>query len=224
MSNGQTRSKAATENGRARTVDMKLEVVVIPVSDVDRAKQFYAELGWRLDVDIAKDDQFRVVHFTPPGSQCSILFGKGVTTEEPGSVQGLHLIVSDVDAARVELVNRGVDVSEVFHDVGGVFHHAGEEGRVSGPHPARTSYGSFASFSDPDGNGWVFQEVTARLPGRVDAHVTTFSSAMDLASALRRAAAAHGEHEKLTGQHDEDWPDWYAEFIVREQAGKQLPT
>ena len=225
MSNGQTRSEAATENGRARTVEMKLEVVVIPVSDVDRAKQFYAELGWRLDVDIAKDDQFRVVHFTPPGSQCSILFGNGVTTEEPGSAQGLHLIVSDVDAARGELVKRGIDVSEIFHDVGGIFHHAGDEGRVSGPHPARTSYGSFASFSDPDGNGWVFQEVTARLPGRVDAHATTFFSAMDLASALRRAAAAHGEHEKLTGQHhDETWPDWYAGFIVREQAGEQQPT
>ena len=224
MTIGQTGSKAATENGRARTVDMKLEVVVIPVSDVDRAKQFYAELGWRLDVDMVKDDQFRIVHFTPPGSQCSVLFGKGVTTAEPGSAQGLHLIVSDVDAARVELVNRGVDVSEIFHDVGGVFHHAGEEGRVSGPHPARASYGSFASFSDPDGNGWVFQEVTARRPGRVDPHATTFSSAMDLASALRRAGAAHGEHEKLTGQHDENWPDWYAEFIVREQAGEQLPT
>jgi len=224
MSNGQTRSEAATENGRARAVDMKLEVVVIPVSDVDRAKQFYAGLGWRLDVDLVKDDQFRVVHFTPPGSQCSILFGKGVTTEEPGSVQGLHLIVSDVDAARAELAKRGVDVSEIFHDVGGVFHHAGEIGRVSGAHPARKSYGSFASFSDPDGNGWVFQEVTARLPGRVDAHATTFSSAVDLAGALRRAAAAHGEHEKLTGQHDENWPDWYAEFIVREQAGEQLPS
>jgi catechol 2,3-dioxygenase-like lactoylglutathione lyase family enzyme len=219
MSNGQTRSEAATENGSAKTVDMKLEVVVIPVSDVDRAMEFYARLGWRLDVDIVKDDEFRVVHFTPPGSQCSILFGKGVTTEEPGSVQGLHLIVSDVDAARAALVKRGVEVSEIFHDVGGVFHHAGEEGRVSGPHPARNSYGSFASFSDPDGNGWVFQEVTTRLPGRVEANGTTFSSATELASALRRAAAAHGEHEKVTGQHDENWPDWYAAFIVREQAG-----
>ncbi|MBP0590660.1 VOC family protein [Paraburkholderia sp. LEh10] len=202
----------------SNTQTMKLEVVVIPVSDVDRAKQFYAGLGWRLDVDIAKDDQFRVVHFTPPGSQCSVLFGKGVTTEEPGSVQGLHLIVSDVEAARAELVGRGVDVSEIFHDVGGVFHHAGEEGRVSGPHPERKSYGSFASFSDPDGNGWVFQEVTARLPGRVEQE-TTFASATELAGALRRAAAAHGEHEKQTGKHDENWPDWYAGFMVREQAG-----
>ncbi len=202
-----------------RTVDMKLEVVVIPVADVDRAKQFYERLGWRLDVDLAKGDQFRVVHFTPPGSHCSVLFGTGVTTEEPGSVQGLHLIVSDVVAARAELVERGIEVSEVFHDVGGVFHHAGEVGRLSGPHPSRATYGSFASFSDPDGNGWVFQEVTARLPGRVEAGDTKFGSAKDLAGALRRAAAAHGEHEKKTGQHDENWPDWYAEFIVREQGG-----
>jgi len=205
-------------NGQ-RTVDMKLEVVVIPVADVDRAKQFYRQLGWRLDVDLVKDDQFRVVHFTPPGSHCSVLFGKGVTTEEPGSVQGLHLIVSDVEAARAELVERGIEVSEVFHDVGGVFHHAGEEGRLSGPHPSRATYGSFASFSDPDGNGWVFQEVTTRLPGRVEAGDTTFGSSKELAGALRRAAAAHGEHEKKTGQHDENWADWYAEFMVREQAG-----
>jgi len=203
---------------------MKLEVVVIPVSDVDRAKQFYVGLGWRLDVDIAKDDGFRVVHLTPPGSQCSILFGKGVTTEAPGSVHGLHLIVSDIDEARAELVERGVDVSEVFHDAGGLFHHAGEEGRVSGPNPARRSYGSFASFRDPDGNGWVFQEVTTRLPGRADTQATTFTSATELAGALRRAAAAHGEHEKLSGQNDKNWPDWYADYIVAEQAGTQSPT
>lgn len=219
MNTEQARSEAASTTGKPGTVDMKLEVVVVPVSDVDRAKQFYAGLGWRLDVDIATDDQFRVVHFTPPGSHCSVLFGKGVTTEAPGSSQGLHLIVSDVEAARAELVSRGVDVSEIFHDVGGVFHHAGEEGRVSGLHPARKSYGSFASFSDPDGNGWVFQEVTERFPGRVDTNGTTFTSSVELASALRRAAAAHGEHEKLTGKHDENWPDWYAGFIVREQAG-----
>ncbi|MEM5458833.1 VOC family protein [Paraburkholderia phytofirmans] len=224
MSNAQTTNQADTAAGTARTVDMKLEIVVIPVSDVDRAKEFYARLGWRLDVDIAKDEQFRVVHFTPPGSQCSVLFGKGVTTEEPGSVQGLHLIVSDINRAHAELVERGIDVSEVFHDAGGLFHHAGEEGRVSGPQPERRSYGSFASFSDPDGNGWVFQEVTTRLPGRVDAQVTTFASAIELAGALRRAAAAHGEHEKLSGQHDENWPDWYASYIVAEQAGTQLPT
>ncbi|WP_168793493.1 VOC family protein [Paraburkholderia aromaticivorans] len=224
MSNAQTPNEAETAAGTAQTVDMKLEIVVIPVSDVDRAKQFYVRLGWRLDVDIAKDDQFRVVHFTPPGSQCSILFGKGVTTEEPGSVQGLHLIVSDITRAHAELVERGIDVSEVFHDAGGLFHRAGEEGRVSGPQPARSSYGSFASFSDPDGNGWVFQEVTTRLPGRVDARATTFTSATELAGALRRAAAAHGEYEKLSGQHDENWPDWYAGHIVAEQAGTQSPA
>ncbi|MFM0057890.1 VOC family protein [Paraburkholderia phytofirmans] len=223
MSNAQTPNEARTAAGTAQTVDMKLEIVVIPVSDVDRAKQFYVSLGWRLDVDIAKDESFRVVHFTPPGSQCSILFGKGVTTEEPGSVQGLHLIVSDITRAHAELVERGIDVSEVFHDAGGLFHRAGKEGRVSGPQPARSSYGSFASFSDPDGNGWVFQEVTTRLPGRVDACVTTFTSAVELAGALRRAAAAHGEHEKLSGQHDENWPDWYANHIVGEQAGTQPP-
>jgi catechol 2,3-dioxygenase-like lactoylglutathione lyase family enzyme len=224
VSNTQTRNETSTAAGTAQTVDMKLEVVVIPVSDVDRAKRFYIELGWRLDVDIAKDDQFRVVHFTPPGSQCSILFGKGVTAQDPGSAQGLHLIVSDVDAARAELVERGIEVSEVFHDVGGLFHHAGEEGRVSGPHPARRSYGSFASFSDPDGNGWVFQEVTARLPGRADPHATTFTSSLELEGALRRAAAAHGEHEALSGQHDANWPNWYADYIFAEQAGTQSPT
>jgi catechol 2,3-dioxygenase-like lactoylglutathione lyase family enzyme len=203
----------------AKTVDMKLEVVVVPVSDVDRAKQFYSGLGWRLDVDIAKSDQFRVVHFTPPGSHCSILFGKGVTTAAPGSLQGLHLIVSDVVAARDALAARGVDVSEVFHDAGGLFHHAGEEGHVNGLHPERNSYGSFASFSDPDGNGWVFQEVTTRLPGRVDAPNIAFTSPQELAAALRRAAAAHGEHEKATGKHDENWADWYAEFLGRESGG-----
>jgi len=219
MSNSENHTEATTATQSARTVDMKLEVVVIPVSDVDRAKQFYAGLGWRLDVDIVRGDDFRVVHFTPPGSHCSVLFGTGVTTEKPGSVQGLHLIVTDVEAAHADLVSRGVEVSEVFHDVGGVFHHAGVEGRVSGLHPTRNSYGSFASFSDPDGNGWVFQEVTTRLPGRIDTDGASFASPIELASALRRAAAAHGEHEKLTGQHDENWPDWYAAFMVREQAG-----
>jgi catechol 2,3-dioxygenase-like lactoylglutathione lyase family enzyme len=204
---------------------MKLEVVVIPVSDVDRAKRFYGDLGWRLDADFATSDQFRVVQFTPLGSPCSIIFGQGITSAVPGSAQGLHLIVSDIEVARAELAERGVDVSELFHDVGGVFHHAGREGRLSGPHPQRRSYASFASFSDPDGNGWLLQEVTARLPGRVDADDTTFTSSTELAAALRRAATAHGEHEKRTGgQHDANWPDWYAEYIVREQAGKELPT
>jgi catechol 2,3-dioxygenase-like lactoylglutathione lyase family enzyme len=205
-------------NEKARTVDMKLEVVVVPVADVDRAKAFYTRLGWRLDIDLAKDDQFRVVHFTPPGSDCSVLFGAGVTTQEPGSAKGLHLIVTDVQAARAELVERGIDVSEVFHDVGGVFHHKGEEGRLSGAHPERASYGSFAAFNDPDGNEWIFQEVTTRLPGRVESKLTTYSSPIELAGALRRAAAAHGEHEKTLGKHDDDWPDWYAKYMVREQS------
>jgi catechol 2,3-dioxygenase-like lactoylglutathione lyase family enzyme len=216
---GASQIQGDRDMSNAKTVDMKLEVVVIPVADVDRAKQFYAALGWRLDVDIVKDEQFRVVHFTPPGSHCSILFGTGVTTEAPGSVQGLHLIVSDVVAAREALAARGVDVSEVFHDAGGLFHHAGEEGRVSGLHPARNSYGSFASFSDPDGNGWVFQEVTTRLPGRVDAQNIAFTSSQELAAALRRAAAAHGEHEKKTGKHDENWASWYADYLGRESGG-----
>lgn len=224
MGSTQMRSETAIETPRAGTADMKLEVVVIPVSDADRAKSFYSNLGWRLDADFVRGDAFRVIQFTPPGSPCSIIFGTGVTSAVPGSAQGLHLIVSEVEASCAKLVNRGVDVSEVFHDVGAVFHHAGQEGRLSGPDPARRSYASFASFSDPDGNGWLFQEITARLPGRVDGEKTTFTKATELAGALRRAAAAHGEHEKRTGQHDANWPDWYADYVVREQAGQQLPS
>ena len=216
MSSTQVRGETAIETQRARRVDMKLEVVAIPVSDVERAKRFYGGLGWRLDADIVIGDEFRVVQFTPPGSSCSIHFGTGVTAAVPGSAQGLYLIVSNIEAARAELVGRGVDVSEVFH-------RAGREGRLSGPDPARRSYASFASFSDPDGNSWLIQEITVRLPGRVDADDTTFTSSTELAAALRRAEAAHGEHEKRTGQRDADWPDWYAEYIVREQAGKPLP-
>ena len=208
---------------------MKLEVVVIPVSDVDRAKEFYASLGWRLDADFAAGDDWRVIQFTPPGSSGSVIFGKNVTAAAPGSAQGLYLIVSDIEAARDDLLGRGVAISEVFHDAGGV-HDGTDEPylfgrlRVSGADPEHRSYRSFASFKDPDGNGWLFQEVTARLPGRVDAVDTTFTSSTELASALRRAAAAHGEHEKRTGQHDANWADWYAEYIVREQAGTELPT
>jgi catechol 2,3-dioxygenase-like lactoylglutathione lyase family enzyme len=218
----------ATEGSRAR-VDMKLEIVVIPVSDVDRAKQFYANLGWRLDADFAGGD-WRVIQFTPPGSPCSVIFGKNVTAAAPGSAQGLYLIVSDIEAARNDLLGRGIKVSEAFH--GGGDAHAGTDEpylfgrlRVSGPDPSRGSYQSFASFSDPDGNGWLLQEITARLPGRVDTDGTTFASRTDLANALRRAATAHGEHEKRSGgQRDENWPDWYAEYIVNEQAGKPLPS
>ncbi len=212
----------------SRTIDMKLEIVVIPVSDADRSKEFYASLGWRLDADFASTD-FRVMQFTPPGSGCSVIFGKNVTAAAPGSAQGLYLIVSDIEAARKELLDRGVKVSEVFHPEGDVYTGPDEPylfGRVraGGLAPARGSYRSFASFSDPDGNGWLFQEVTARLPGRVDANETTFTSSKELASALLRAATAHGEHEKREGgKHDENWPDWYAEYMVREQAGQELP-
>jgi catechol 2,3-dioxygenase-like lactoylglutathione lyase family enzyme len=212
-----------------RTVDMKLEIVVIPVSDVDRAKRFYGGLGWRLDADFAAGDDYRVIQFTPPGSGCSVIFGKNVTAAAPGSAQGLYLIVSDIEAARKELLGRGVNVSEAFHDAGGVYVGTDEPYlfgrlRVSGQDPEHRSYRSFASFSDPDGNGWLLQEITARLPGRVDVQNTTFTSSTEFASALRRAAAAHGEHEKRIGKQDADWSDWYAEYIVREQAGKELPS
>ena len=209
----------------ARTADLKLEVVVIPVSDVDRAKRFYGSLGWRLDADFPFDN-FRVVQFTPPGSGCSVQFGKNITPAAPGSAHGLYLVVSDIEAARTELVGRGVDVSEVFHagKPGAQFQPNGASGRVSGPAPNHATYRSFATFSDPDGNGWLLQEVTTRLPGRIDAAQTAYACTADLASALRRAEAAHGEHEKRTGERDADWPDWYAAYMVAEQAGKQLPS
>jgi catechol 2,3-dioxygenase-like lactoylglutathione lyase family enzyme len=210
---------------RAASIDMKLEVLVIPVSDVDRAKQFYANLGWRLDADFPFDNGFRVVQFTPPGSGCSIHFGANITSAAPGSAQGLHLIVSDIQAARGELVARGVNISQVFHagTPGAQFQPDGAGGRLSGPAPDHASYRSYARFLDPDGNTWMLQEVTTRLPGRIDPGVTSFASADDLASALRRASAAHGEHEKRTGQRDENWPEWYAAYIVAEQAGQELP-
>jgi catechol 2,3-dioxygenase-like lactoylglutathione lyase family enzyme len=209
-------------------VAMKFEVVVIPVSDVDRAKEFYGRLGWRLDADYDSGKDFRVIQFTPPGSGCSIIFGKNVTPAAPGSAQGLYLIVSDIQAARKELLDRGVEISEVFHDSAGVYAGPDEpylfgRARASGPDAEHRSYRSFASFHDPDGNGWLFQEITTRLPGRIDSAATTFASASDLASAFRRAEAAHGEHEKRTGKADPNWPDWYAEYMVREQAGEELP-
>ena len=218
---------SSLEDGGAgvAAVDMKLEVIVIPVSDVDRAKRFYDGLGWRLDADFAAGN-WRVIQFTPPGSGCSVIFGRNVTAAAPGSARGLYLVVSDIEAARADLRRRGVAVGDVFHAGDG--HDGPDEPflsgrlRVSGPNPARSSYGSFASFSDPDGNGWLFQEITTRLPGRVQGP-TTFTSSPDLAAALRRAAAAHGEHEKRSGQHDDNWPDWYADYIVREQAGAELP-
>ena len=229
MSSTEVSSETSIETPATRKVDMKLEVVVIPVSDVDRAKRFYGGLGWRLDADYAAGDDFRVIQFTPPGSGASVIFGTNVTAAAPGSAQGLYLIVSDIAAARNELLAHGIEIGEVFHDAAGVYVGPDEPYlfgrlRASGPDPERRSYRSFASFNDPDGNGWLFQELTERLPGRVETD-TTFTSSADLASALRRAAAAHGEHEKRTGgQHDENWPDWYAEYIVREQAGKPLPS
>jgi len=206
----------------------KLEVIVIPVSDVDRAKAFYQKLGWRLDADFAGGSDFRVLQFTPPGSACSIIFGKNVTAAAPGSARGLYMIVSDIEAVRQEFLRRGVGISEAFHGAAGVYSGPDEpylfgRNRVAGADPDHGSYRSFASFQDPDGNGWLLQEVTARLPGRIDPAATTFASTADLADALRRAARAHGEHEKRTGAADANWPDWYSSYIVAEQAGTELP-
>ena len=204
-------------------MDMKLEVLVIPVSDVDRSKAFYEKLGFRLDIDYAANEDFRVLQFTPPGSDASIIFGKGITSAKRGSADSLVLAVNDIGAARDDLIARGVDVSEVFHYTGGPFNNAVENPRVAGRDPQGRSYYSFASFTDPDGNGWLLQEITTRLPGRIDSAATMFGSASDLASALRRAEAAHGEHEKRTGERDANWPDWYAKYMVAEQAGTELP-
>jgi catechol 2,3-dioxygenase-like lactoylglutathione lyase family enzyme len=205
------------------TVDMKLEVIVIPVSDVGRAAQFYERLGWRKDADFAKDDS-RLLQFTPPGSSCSIIFGTGVTPSPPGSARFLHLVVSDIVAARAELVRRGASPSEIFHDAAGGYNRFDRAAQAIGPDPQRRTYASFATLSDPDGNLWVLQEVTARLPGRIDSKTTTFASAEDLASAMRRAEAAHGEHEKRLGQRDANWSDWYAEYMAAEEHGAKLPS
>ena len=225
MTSAQVSSEGNTTAPGNAATDLKLEAIVIPVSDVDRAKRFYAGLGWRLDADFPFDNGFRVVQLTPPGSPASVQFGTNITTAAPGSAQGLFLIVADIDAARDVLAARGVEVSEVFHpgSPGAQFQHDGTGDRLSGRAPDRASYGSFATFSDPDGNGWLLQEITTRLPGRVDAD-TTFASAGELKQALVRAAAAHGEHEKRTGEEDPDWPDWYAAYMVAEQAGEELPT
>ena len=202
----------------ARSLDMKLEVVVIPVSDVERSKRFYENLGWRLDGDFIVGDTFRGIQFTPPGSPASVHFGAGITQAKPGSASGLYLVVSDIEAARAELVGRGVEVSQSFHRAG-----PGKPA-VSGRDPERRSYSSFATFKDPDGNEWLLQEITARFPGRVDSDTTYYASVADVAAAMRRASEAHGEHEKRNGgQRDENWSDWYAEYMVAEQAGKPLP-
>jgi catechol 2,3-dioxygenase-like lactoylglutathione lyase family enzyme len=220
-------SEVRETGARAPKVDMKFEVVVIPVSDLDRAKEFYAGLGWRLDAEFESGQDFRIMQFTPPGSGCSIILGKNITAAAPGSAQGLYLIVSDIEAARNELVARGVNASEVFHAAPGVSSGTDQpylfgRHRVGGPDPEHGSYRSFLSFSDPDGNGWLLQEVTARVPGRVTGD-TTYSSAGDLSRALWRAATAHGEHEARIGHPDPNWPDWYAEYMVREQTGGEQP-
>jgi catechol 2,3-dioxygenase-like lactoylglutathione lyase family enzyme len=194
-------------------IDMKLEVIVIPVSDVERSTEFYRRLGWRQDVTPPGSG---VVQFTPHGSWCSVQFGVGRTSAAPGSAQSTFLIVSDIQAARDQLVAAGVAVSDIFH--------LGPNGPASGLDPERGSYRSLASFSDPDGNSWLLQEVTTRLPGRVDATTTSFGSGGDLAGALRRAAAAHGEHEARIGEADANWPDWYAAYMVAEQSGEELPS
>ena len=220
MSTTAVREQDATTDPGVGQVDMKLEVVVIPVSDVDRAKEFYGGLGWRLDADF-RDGGEHVVQVTPPGSPCSVHFGTNLISAAPGSAQAL-LIVSDIQVAREELVAHGVQVSEVFHFAG--FNRIDPDARLSGPAPDRRSYGSWVSFSDPDGNTWLLQEITTRLPGRIDPGAISFSSASDLASAFRRTEAAHGEHEKRTGGgRDVNWPEWYAEYMAAEQAGRELP-
>jgi catechol 2,3-dioxygenase-like lactoylglutathione lyase family enzyme len=208
------------------TVDLKLEVVVIPVADVDRSRAFYASLGWRLDADFAFDNGFRIVQFTPPGSPASIQFGNRVTSAAPGSTNGIYLVVADIEAARNGLADKGIQVSAVFHPEapGAQFTSSDTSGKAAGLAADDASYGSFATFSDPDGNSYLLQEVTTRLPGRVDASKTTFATVDDLTNALHRAAIAHGEHEKITGQYDEQWPIWYAEYMVAEQVGTDFPV
>jgi catechol 2,3-dioxygenase-like lactoylglutathione lyase family enzyme len=214
MSTNEVRSNDAARNAGVARIDMKLEVVVLPVSDVDRAKEFYERIGWHLNADRSAAADFRLVQFTPPGSCCSVHFGKNVTSAAPGSAKAF-LNVSDIVAARDRLVAAGVVVGEFFHD--------GPEGRGIGLHPQRLSYRSRVLFSDPDGNGWHLQEVTTRLPGRVEPGATSFASASDLATALRRAEAALGKREKRIGKADPNWPDRYAEYMVREQSGEELP-
>ena len=208
----EVRSDDAINNPGVKTVDMKLEVVVIPVTDVERAEQFYRKLGWRQDVTPPGSG---VYQFTPHGSACSVQFGKNLTSAAPGSAQRTYLIVADIQTTRDALIAAGIAVSEIFH--------LGPNGPVGGPDPGHGTYRSLATFSDPDGNSWLLQEITTRLPGRIDTGVTSYGSASDLASALRRAEAAHGEHEKRTGARDANWPAWYAEYMAAEQAGTELP-
>jgi catechol 2,3-dioxygenase-like lactoylglutathione lyase family enzyme len=205
--------------------DLKLEAVVIPVSDVDRSKAFYAGLGWRMDADFGFDNGFRVVQLTPPGSGASVQFGTNISTAAPGSAQGLYLVVADIDAAREALAARGASVSEVFHPraPGAQFEPASADSRAAGADEHHASYGSFATLHDPDGNTWLLQEITTRLPGRVDDQTTSYTSVADLSSAMRRASIAHGAHEARIGHADANWPDWYAAYMVAEHAGAPLP-
>jgi predicted enzyme related to lactoylglutathione lyase len=223
-----TEVHTADRDASAAGVVMNLEVQIIPVSDVDRAKAFYEALGWRLDADDAPLEGLRIVQFTPPGSGASVTFGQGLTAAAPGSSLG-GLIVSDIEAAYHQVVGRGIEASDIWH--GPPFPR---EARQPGVDPERTSYGSFFSFDDPDGNTWLVQEVTTRLPGRVDPTGARFGSMIDLASALRRAETAHADHEKRTGHRlkaqlaervqDEGWTGWYAAYMVAEQAGTDLPS
>jgi catechol 2,3-dioxygenase-like lactoylglutathione lyase family enzyme len=213
MSSTQTRSEEASQVPSTATVDLKLEVIDLPVSDVERAKRFYQGLGWRLDADFADGKGWRAVQLTPPGSPCSIMFGSGITTAEPGSVQGTFLVVDDVEKARADLLEHGVDVSEVFH-FAGPLHFVGTEGRVPGPDPEGQSYRSWASFSDPDGNGWMLQEIKTRLPGR--------GFSMDvgtLTELLREAEKHHGSYEPTAPKHH--WSTWYAAYIVARENGRE---
>ena len=225
MSSTEAGTQQATGAAIVGHADLKLEVVVIPVSDIDRAKTFYTRLGWRLDADFAFDNGFRVVQFTPPGSPCSVQFGVGLTQAAPGTAQNMYLVVSDIAAACADLAAHGAEISDAFHPAApGAQFSAEPSGHLGGPAPDRSTYGSFATFSDPDGNVWLLQEVTARLPGRIESGETSFASSADLAGAMRRAEAAHGEHEKRTGVRDENWPEWYAAYMVAEQSGAELPT
>jgi catechol 2,3-dioxygenase-like lactoylglutathione lyase family enzyme len=212
MSTTEAQSSDGSGKANAGKLDMKLEVIVVPVSDVDRAKEFYRKLGWREDVTPPT-----VAQFTPPGSACSVQFGANLTSAAPGSVKRTYLVVSDIDAALAELAAAGIKVDNVFH-------FGPDFKPVPGVDPEHRSYSSRAEFSDPDGNTWMFQEITTRLPGRVDAADTSYSSANDLANAMRRASIAHGEHEKRIGEADANWPDWYASYMVAEAHGAELPT
>ena len=216
MSSTLTNNEPASQMASPGSVDLKLEVVVIPVSDVDRAKRFYGNLGWRPDADFAFPNGFRVVQFTPPGSPCSIQFGTNITTATPGCARGLYLIVSDVEAARNELAARGAEITKVFHAgaPGAQFQADGTEGRVPGPAPDHASYRSFATFSDPDGNSWLLQEITTRLPGRGLSNL----DAATLTELLREAEERHGKYEPTAPKHH--WSGWYGAYIVARQDGR----